>query len=204
MTTSDARNLLASARRSVSAPLDPHWADPRRCARRCWFAVAIGVILILLPAGSMGWATEASLVAVLIAVLARHDGVITAMSRLAVRFPGYRRHQLIYHVGQLHRSMALAAIGWLAVAATGLAVDPASRMILAAIVIVLAAMAWTARDAVRGDRHERFERMHRYGGWTVLVVLLGVVGARVATSLADGIRVRRSRPPPSCWPSSRS
>jgi hypothetical protein len=141
---------------------------------------------MLLPAGLMGWATEASLVAVLIAVLARHDGLITAMSRLAVRFPGYRRHQLIYHVGQLHRSMALAAMGWLAVAATGLAVDPAGRMVLAAIVIVLAAMAWTARDAVRGDRHERFERMHRYGGWTVLVVLLGVVGARVAMGLAGG------------------
>jgi predicted ferric reductase len=52
--------------------------------------------------------------------------------------------------------------------------------------VSLTAMGWSARDAVRGARHERFELMHRFVGWSVLGVLVAVVAHRFAVDLAAG------------------
>jgi ferredoxin-NADP reductase len=162
------------------------WSNPLRCARLAWWLVTIELNLGLLPFVAAARGTEAALVAVLLAVAARHDGLVTAVSRLTVSFPGYRRHQMIYHLGQLHRAMAIAGIGWLVVAMAGLVGDPRARLILAGVVVALAAMAWTARDAVRGSRHERFEAIHRYCGWSVLVVLVALVGQRLVAGWSAG------------------
>lgn len=162
------------------------WSEPRRSARLAWWLVTIQLNLALLPFVAAARGTEAALVAVFWAVAARHDGLVTAVSRLTVRFPGYRRHQMVYHLGQFHRAMALTGIGWLVVAMAGLVGDPRARVILAGVVVALAAMAWTARDAARGSRHERFEAVHRYCGWSVLVVLVALVGQRLVAGWSAG------------------
>lgn len=92
------------------------WHDPARAARRLWWKVAIVVNGALLPLVVSGQATVAVLVSLLIAVVARHDGVVRLLGHHTETIPAYRRHQLVYHLGQLHRAMAVAAIGWLLIA----------------------------------------------------------------------------------------
>lgn len=184
------RNGRPSAAVPAWSATPPAWADPRRSAMRVWWTVALGVSIALVPLALVGRATEASLVAVLLAVLARHDGVVTVVSRVGVTFPSPRRFQLVHHLGQLHRAMALSGIGWLVVAAAELPSQLRTRVVLAAVLVALVAMCWTARDAVRGRRHERFERVHRYGGWAVLALLVGLVGGRLVAALTVGAAVR--------------
>jgi hypothetical protein len=54
------------------------------------------------------------------------------------------------------------------------------------VLAILAVMARTARDRVRGGRHNRFESVHRLGGWTVLGILAVLVPAEAAQSLPPG------------------
>jgi hypothetical protein len=68
--------------------------------------------------------------------------------------------------------MVVATSGAYAVAATG-----------ATVLLILLAMMWTARDARRHARHERFEVVHRYGGWMALAILTGLVIQQAVTSL---------------------
>ena len=91
-------------------------------------------------------AVEASLINLLIAVAARHDGIVRGAFALAW---SYRLHQLTNHLGQLHRATAIAATVWFTVA---LAATPGA--IGAVALAILVAMMWTARDRVRPGRHE--------------------------------------------------
>ena len=78
----------------------------------------------------------------------------------------YRLHQLTYHLGQLHHAMAIACVAWLAVAAAlALPSSPAAGLASAGVLAILVVMARTARDRVRQSRHNRFESVHRLGGW---------------------------------------
>ncbi len=163
------------------------WHQPHRAARRVWWLTALALNVTLLPLAVSGRAPEASLAALLAAVLARHDALLSAVGRKIGARPGYRRHQLLNHLGQLHRAMALAAIGWLVLAATQhLARPPAVAVVLFILVIALLAMSWAARDAVRPTRHERFELIHRVVGWSALAVLIALVVQRFASAAATG------------------
>lgn len=162
------------------------WDDPLHAARRTWWLVTLLLNAAMLPLGLAGRATEASLAAVLIAVLARHDGLISAVGRRIGARPAYRAHQLLNHLGQLHRAMALAAIGWLALATSQQPVRPTVAGILIGLVAALLVMAWSARDAVRPTRHERFELIHRFVGWSALMVLIALVAHRFAVAAATG------------------
>jgi hypothetical protein len=138
--------------------------------RAGWWAVAIAVNGVLVASG-MG-AVEASLVNFCIAIAARHDALVRGVFALGRSVRSYELHQLAYHLGQLHRAMALAGTVWFALALTS--------VLDLAVLAILIAMATTACDAVRHRRHDLFEAVHRYGGWTALALLFVLI-ARAPT-----------------------
>jgi hypothetical protein len=156
------RHLAARAGR-------PPQRDPRAWARTVWFAAAIAV-------------TVASLVNLVIAVMARHDGIVRGAFRLGTVIGSYRLHQLTYHLGQLHRAMAMAGSAWFVIAIAAGGWDTAARAAGVAILAILMAMMWTARDGARHTSHNRFEAVHRYGGWASLAVLTELVLRQAASA----------------------
>jgi hypothetical protein len=165
---------------------------PRREARTVWFtltaAVNSGFFIWSAGHGGVGrWAVDWSLAAFCLAVAARHDGIVRAVFVLGRLFPSYRLHQLTYHLGHLHRAMAIAGMAWLAAAvALAVAPSPVARMASAGVLAILIAMARTARDRVRQSRHNRFESVHRLGGWTALGILVVIVPVGTARSMPPG------------------
>jgi len=134
-----------------------------------------------------GRAVERSLAAFCIAVAARHDGLVRGVLVLGRVIRSYRLHQLTYHLGQLHRTMAIAGMAWLAVGA-GIAL-PSSLVVgiaSAGMLAILVTMARTARDRVRQSRHNRFELVHRFGGWAALAILAVIVPVDGARPLPPG------------------
>ena len=156
------------------------------------FAVLITSSLALW-AGSVGriadGAIDASLASLVVAVAARHDRVVRGAFVLGHRVRRYRLHQLTYHLGQLHRAMAIAATMWFAIAV----VDAAPEDVLAGVLggatlVLLGAMILTARNAVRQHRHDRFELVHRYAGWTSLGLVTVLVLRQAAASLQSSLQ----------------
>ena len=154
-----------------------------------WFAVT-GVMnggLVVWSAGHGGIGARAvdwSLAAFCIAVAARHDGIVRGVFVLGRRVRSYQLHQLTYHLGQLHRAMAIAGMAWLVVAVTfAVASSPAAGIASAGVLAILVVMAVTARDRVRHARHNRFESVHRLGGWGAVAILAVVVPVDALQSL---------------------
>ena len=157
-----------------------------------WFAAtaAINLGFVAWSAGHGGagsLAVDWSLATFCIAVAARHDGIVRQVFVLGSLVPSYRLHQLTYHLGQLHRAMAIAGMAWLAVAAA-LAVpsSPAAGTASAGVLAIGVVMARTAWDRMRQSRHNRFEWVHRLGGWAALGILAVIVPLRTAQSLPPG------------------
>ena len=174
------------------SPAAPDAGRPRNQARAVWFTVtaAINSGLLVWSAGHGGVggrAVDWSLAAFCVAVAARHDGIVRGVFVLGRLVPSYRLHQLTYHLGQLHRATAIAGMAWLAVAVT-LAVpsSPVARMASVSVLAILVVMARTARDRVRQSRHNRFESVHRLGGWAALGILAVIVPAEALRSLPPG------------------
>jgi hypothetical protein len=181
-----ARGLRASA---IRAPFSRPARSPRPWARGVWCSVAIVVNGSLVgfaasPGAVADCAVEASLVNFIVAIAARHDGVVRGAFVLGRLVTSYRLHQLTYHLGQLHRAMAIAGTVWFAIALVVAATSGAYAVAAtgAAVLLILPAMMWTARDARRHARHERFEVVHRYGGWMALAILTGLVIQQAVTS----------------------
>ena len=157
-----------------------------------WFAataaVNSGLVAWSASRGGVGSrAVDWSLATFCIAVAARHDGIVRMVFVLGRLVPSYRLHQLTYHLGQLHRAMAVAGIAWLAVAVTfAVPSSPVAGMASAAVLAILIVMARTARDRVRQSRHNRFESVHRLGGWAALGILAVIVPVEAAQSLPPG------------------
>jgi hypothetical protein len=114
------------------------------------FTAAINSGLLVWSAGHGGVggrAVDWSLAAFCIAVAARHDAIVRGVFVLGRLVPSYRLHQLTYHLGQLHRAMAVAGMAWLAVAvALAVPSSPVARMASAIVLAIGIAMARTARD----------------------------------------------------------
>lgn len=157
-----------------------------------WFAVttALNAGLVTWWAGGGevgGRAVECSLAVFCIAVAARHDGIVRGVFVLGRLVPSYRLHQLAYHLGQLHRAMAVAGMAWLAAAAALAGPScPVAGMASVGVLAILVVMARTARDRVRGSRHNRFESVHRLGGWAAVGILAVIVPVQAARSLPPG------------------
>jgi hypothetical protein len=120
-----------------------------------------------------------------LAILIRQQYVINLLFWLATRAPTHWPLRIrwtlakVYHFGGLHVGGALAGTLWFLVLAASITVaalrdDPAvSAGLLAvsyALLALLATIVLMARPGYRARRHDRFERMHRFGGWTALVL----------------------------------
>ena len=178
--------------RQAAARTAPDAGRARKEARAAWFSVtaAVNAGFVAWSAGHGGAGSRAvqwSLAAFCIGVAARHDGIVRAVFVLGRLVPSYRLHQLTYHLGQLHRAMAMAGLAWLtAGAALAAASSLAAAIASAGVLAILVMVARTARDRVRQARHNRFETIHRLGGWTALGILAVLVPAEAARSLPPG------------------
>lgn len=163
--------------------------NPAFRARVTWFLFAgfinLGLLVLVLRNGpAPNHIVQASLVAFGVAVAARHDGIVRIALAAGVSLPSYHRHQLSYHLGQLHRAMAIAGTCWVAIAVAQAVIlrDAVGRIVGAPALLLLVAIGWTAREPIRRRLHNAFEAVHRFGGWAAIVILSLLV---VRTSLLD-------------------
>ncbi|WP_020519232.1 ferredoxin reductase domain-containing protein [Catelliglobosispora koreensis] len=118
-----------------------------------------------------------------LAILIRQQYVINVLFWLATRAPVHWPLRIrwtlakVYHFGGLHVGGALAGTLWFLILTVSLTLaairrDPAISanqiVISCALLIVLLTMVVMARPGYRAKRHNRFELMHRFGGWTAL------------------------------------
>jgi hypothetical protein len=167
--------LLPLARRVFKHPALMHF---NRLAATV-IAVNLVVLAVALPDGvTAEAASRAALCNFALAVLIRRQRLINLLFRMAtaapVTWPLRVRWTLakVYHFGGLHVGGALSGTLWFA-AFVGLATAeraPADVLILAyALVGIFLAMVVTTIP--RAKRHNRFELVHRFGGWLSLLLL---------------------------------
>ncbi|WP_086852400.1 hypothetical protein [Amycolatopsis kentuckyensis] len=216
---------LPATAESVRARLKRRpWTHHNRLAAAVVAGNAVAATAGPLDVGVLTWLVLGNLA---LAVLIRQQLVINLLFRLATAVPVRRSLRLrwtlgkVYHFGGLHVGGTLCATGWFLVLTGVLTArgGPAALLVTTwAIAVVLAVVVVLALPGVRARRHDLFERSHRFGGWSLLVlfpvhsVLLGgtdFVGSGpfwtllvVVTSVAlPWLRLRRvpvriSRPSP--------
>lgn len=123
-----------------------------------------------------------------VAVLVRQQYVINLLFWLATRAPtslplSIRWHLgKIYHHGGLHSGSAMAATSWFAIFTGALAfsyqhqlasISPLTLGITYAILALLMLIVFMALPNIRKKYHNAFERTHRFGGWSVLILFWG-------------------------------
>src|ERR1700744_2274324 len=120
-----------------------------------------------------------------IAVLVRQQYVVNLLFWIATRAPtcwplAIRRSLAkVYHFGGLHSGCATAATSWFALDAAMLtirsidgetAVTQGRIALAGALLGVLVLIVVMALPAMRARFHNGFERVHRFGGWTALLL----------------------------------
>ncbi|MFC7303771.1 hypothetical protein ACFQVC_06025 [Streptomyces monticola] len=124
---------------------------------------------------------HAALANLALAVVVRQQYVINALFRLAtwapVTWPLKVRWTLgkVYHFGGLHVGGALAGSLWFLALTVTLTTDagpvsPALLSVSYALVALLVLIVATALPPFRARFHDRFEKIHRFGGWTALLL----------------------------------
>ena len=124
-----------------------------------------------------------------IAILIRQQYVINALFWLATRVPltwplrVRRSAAKVYHFGGLHSGAALAATAWFTVMvgvqvaryvqAPG-SVSPAWLWLSGVLLSLLMLMVIMAQPQIRGRFHNGFERVHRFAGWSALLLFWGL------------------------------
>ncbi|MGN9758874.1 hypothetical protein [Streptomyces sp. SD31] len=125
-----------------------------------------------LSAPTLGHAALANLA---LAVLVRQQYVINVLFRLATwaptTWPLKVRWTLgkVYHFGGLHVGGALAGTAWF----LALAVTTTNGTLMAvswSLLVLLALIVATALPPFRSRHHDHFEKIHRFGGWTALIL----------------------------------
>jgi hypothetical protein len=149
--------------------------------------VAAVVLVNLWFVGSV-WGDTFTLTALVVAnltlaALIRQQLVINLLFWLATSAPTHWPLRVrwtlgkVYHFGGLHVGAAICATAWfLVLTATTTVQGAPSAPLTWVIAAVLVAMVATALPRLRAKHHDLFERSHRFGGWTVLV-LFGVLSA---------------------------
>lgn len=108
-----------------------------------------------------------------VAALIRQQYVINLLFRLATGVPKHWPLRVrwtlgkVYHFGGLHVGAAVCATAWFLV----LAVTTPPNALTWTIAVLLVAMVVFALPSVRARWHDLFERVHRFGGWTVLLLV---------------------------------
>ncbi|WP_369169172.1 hypothetical protein AB5J49_15245 [Streptomyces sp. R28] len=118
---------------------------------------------------------HAALANLALAVLVRQQYVINFFFRLATSAPTTWPLKIrwslgkVYHFGGLHVGAALAGTAWflaLAVTTTNGPLMAVSWTLLALLALIVA----TALPPFRSRHHDHFEKIHRFGGWTALIL----------------------------------
>ncbi len=146
-----------------------------------WYGLIGGINLVLVERATAEVLSfsEAALLNLLLTVLFRNDQVVVALHHAAVKLPLRRRatkyviNRMVHQLGGAHSAAALCTIAWLSVACINAFVAAGAKVesVLAATTLaLLIAMAVTAMPAIRHGRHDLFERVHRYGGWSALAL----------------------------------
>ncbi|MBM7863011.1 ferredoxin reductase domain-containing protein [Lentzea nigeriaca] len=135
-----------------------------------------------------GWAGDADRVTALVvanltlAALIRQQLVINLLFRLATSVPKHWPLKIrwtlgkVYHFGGIHVGAAICATAWFLVLAVTTAGPPFVLALTWTIMALLGTLVVLALPRLRAKHHDLFERSHRFGGWTVLV-LFGVLAA---------------------------
>lgn len=145
-----------------------------------------------------------------VAVLVRQDFIINALYSIVCSVPKStpfwirRRCAKIYHLGGIHSGAALCALSWLTGSTIISSVEHIKRQqpsadstSLATIVVswilvaVMCCMAGLAIPQFRKTHHNQFEMIHRFGGWTCLVLFW----VRTLLSARDSSSNLLSNPP---------
>jgi hypothetical protein len=134
------------------------------------------------------------------AVVIRQHYVVNLLFWLATRAPTSWPLSIrwtlakVYHFGGIHVGGAIAATSWSVALLATLAVyvargaspvSPLTLVLLVAILGLLVAISITARPSHRQRRHDRFERIHRLGGWSSLLVFWGLTISLTADLRGD-------------------
>jgi hypothetical protein len=168
--------LLPLARRAFKHPALMHF---NRLAAGV-IAVNLAVLIAGMPEVSAEFASRAALCNFALAVLIRRQRLINLLFKLAtaapVTWPLRVRWTLakVYHFGGLHVGGALAGSLWFGAFVVLATVEraPADVLVVAyALVGLFAAMLVTTVPKLRAKHHDRFELVHRFGGWLSLVLL---------------------------------
>ncbi|WP_405873098.1 hypothetical protein [Streptomyces sp. NBC_00005] len=118
---------------------------------------------------------HASLAGLALAVLVRQQYVINLLFRMATwpstNWPLKVRWTLgkVYHFGGLHVGGALAGSVWFLALTVQEGNEP-SAVVGWALVALLAVIVATALPPFRTRHHDHFEKIHRFGGWTALIL----------------------------------
>ncbi|MDX3837931.1 hypothetical protein PV707_38000 [Streptomyces europaeiscabiei] len=182
------------------AELPPLTSVPRRLLKhpRLMHYNRLAALVILANIGllAMSWAptVEAigygSLANLALAVVVRQQYVINLFFRLATwaptSWPLKARWTLgkVYHFGGLHVGGALAGAVWFLAGAVVVTVDGSNLPLITVswvLVVLLVVIVATALPPFRSRFHDHFEKIHRFGGWSTLVLfwthtLLGAQG----------------------------
>ncbi|KAJ7459865.1 nonribosomal peptide synthetase 12 [Mycena latifolia] len=154
------------------------------------FVTNMGIFVSLLIRGGanaerLGMITLANLFC---AILMRQDYVVNAFFNVFCAVPtswplAIRRVcARVYHIGGLHSGSATSGVCWLAIfcaQATREAVhggqthaSVATVAISYSILLLLVGIVVFAHPSLRSKRHDHFERVHRYFGWTSIILVI--------------------------------
>ncbi|MER5831768.1 hypothetical protein ABT116_13250 [Streptomyces sp. NPDC002130] len=169
-TTGDLPPLLPGPRRLLKHPRLMHY---NRLAALVLLAnTAFAWVSWPVAAPTLGHAALANLA---LAVVVRQQYVINFLFRLATSAPTSWPLRVrwtlgkVYHFGGLHVGGALAGTAWF-LASTITASDGPARTVGWTLITLLALVIATALPPFRSRRHDHFEKIHRFGGWTALAL----------------------------------
>lgn len=151
----------------------------------CWLLYE-GIESREYPLSSVANATASNLCA---AILIRSEPIINLLFFVFSSVPtwvplGIRRICAnVFHIGGIHVGCAIAAVIWFVIFVVGasleMAKDVDERVISVAptvlsylILVLLLAMTSLSYPAIRNRHHDIWEALHRFGGWTVLILSL--------------------------------
>ncbi|MFC3890218.1 hypothetical protein ACFOWZ_01930 [Lentzea rhizosphaerae] len=179
---------MTSVRAVALPPADRSW---RTLLRRRPFTHhnRLVALVVLVNLGFLGWwggdtdrVTALVVANLTLAALIRQQLVINLLFWLATSAPKHWPLRLrwtlgkVYHFGGLHVGAAICATAWFLVLAATTTGPPLVLALTWTIMAVLVTLVVLALPRLRAKHHDLFERAHRFGGWSVLV-LFGVLAA---------------------------
>lgn len=181
----------------------------RRLFSFVWIVnLAVLLVIIFIPSIDRAWLTTIALLNLTVAIVIRQDYVINFIFAVCCLVPRSwplairRRMAQVYHLGGIHSGCASAAVCWFAGSfaysiKTRVSVDATQAPSIATIVlssaalVLLIGMAISGYPALRKRYHNSFERVHRFFGWTVLILvwIQSMLSVRDATPPGSSLSV---------------